>query len=60
MEKLKPCPFCGEIPEIFPIGRSFAATFWINCKCGVQLGSPPGADLWGKQDAIAAWNKRKG
>lgn len=41
-EKLKPCPFCGEIPEL-PDGRG--AQYEIYCNCGQAMASVQICDL---------------
>ncbi len=63
MEKVLPCPFCGEIPEEFYVnqGQKWGG---VQCCCGAggpdvrtnyaTCNSPP----WHKQ-AIKTWNKRK-
>ena len=55
MDKLLPCPFCGQIPESFPSGIRDDGLM-IQCMTGGCLGPhcsyiPPSA-------AIAAWNRR--
>ena len=56
-DKLKPCPFCGGDAgtiEVFAYGR--VAGYFVSCeKCGCQLKS-----YTSNQNAIKAWNKRKG
>lgn len=48
VEVLKPCPFCGGVPEL----RGGWACF-VECKCGCETA---GYDR--SEDAITAWNQR--
>ena len=61
-DKLKPCPFCGEIPEVNPHGfynqktKDFSdRTYGIVCNAchasGWQFYNT-------KEEAITAWNRR--
>ena len=51
-EQLKPCPFCGGIPQLHAI--SFGDRWFVDClKC---LGR--GTETYLRDDAISAWNKR--
>ena len=67
MDKLKPCPFCGEEAELisYPLytylkpynPETADKKYYIQCKgcatqCGALAYNIPGA-------AIAAWNRRK-
>lgn len=60
MTKLKPCPFCGEIPEITTFwkeGPTFTA--WIDCDCGVQMRSSRSHTREEAVEEVAAkWNRR--
>lgn len=48
---LRPCPFCGDRPQMVHVG-----TFTIQCPdCGAIGPSAPNA-----QRAAARWNNRKG
>jgi Lar family restriction alleviation protein len=51
--ELKPCPFCGEVPEWF---SDNSYPFIIACigDCDIR----PEYKSFLKEDAIAAWNKR--
>lgn len=51
MDKLKPCPFCGGIPEI----TLYRCTWYVQCECGCEL--------WGEyaeEEMIEKWNRRAG
>lgn len=61
MPELKPCPFCGEIPEAtllpahaheIPIFGMTPDTFTIECKCGVGICGDNAEAL------LAKWNAR--
>ena len=48
---LKPCPFCGDRPQIVQVG-----TFIVQCAdCGAS--GPPAPNM---ERAAVQWNKRKG
>lgn len=53
--KLKPCPFCGEVP--IPIGHwmsSGDSIFWVRC-CGCGASTT----LFNSEEAAKkAWNRR--
>ena len=61
MSKIKPCPFCGVIPEVSIYtspksndGRLFQVSCWNeNCTCEVHSGEKVTKKL-----AIDAWNTR--
>lgn len=76
MEKLKPCPFCGDKARIKRTacgncnnGR-FYEKYKAGCeKCGIYFermsefhteGGQPVFDKNGYEDAIEAWNRRAG
>ncbi len=53
--KLKPCPFCGEVP--IPIGHGMSSgdsIFWVRCYgCGAST------TLFNSEEAAKkAWNRR--
>lgn len=53
MAELKPCPFCGGIPEICG-GGGEEGYFWVYCfSCGAEM---KGDEI--KEKAIEAWNRR--
>ena len=61
MSKLKPCPFCGEIPKI-DYGCEYIddiAKYWIQCnneKCRIR----PCTDMHVyKFVVVREWNRRK-
>jgi len=57
-EPIKPCPFCGEIPEIV---HEKNGSVWIGCNntnCPVR--NVETDDFAAKEEAIEAWNTRKG
>jgi Lar family restriction alleviation protein len=48
---LKPCPFCGDRPQVVHTG-----TFMVQCPdCGAS--GPPAPNM---ERAAVRWNKRKG
>ena len=58
MDKLKPCPFCGEYPIIDHMNDSLfdfgVLTYWIVCpKCGIR--TQRNRD---KTKIFEAWNRR--
>ena len=56
--KLKPCPFCARIPEMFEFSVGFKNSknlYSIVCKCGCE--SPK--DSISKNGAARIWNKRR-
>lgn len=50
MNELKPCPFCGNMPEVIEDGYKAIAVHCFNC----------GADITAEtaRKAVAAWNRR--
>lgn len=51
---LKPCPFCGGVPEVTDLDGFGGGFFAIECtKCGVST-------RWmrRRQDAVIRWNRR--
>lgn len=54
--EIKPCPFCGEIPEIHEDRQGW----WVDCindYCPTQPHNQEPYHM--KKDAISAWNSRK-
>lgn len=56
-EQLKPCPFCGETPEIYQIGLR---KIEIKCKCGITRTQKVlrNTTEWLKNKMIERWNTR--
>lgn len=57
-ESLKPCPFCGKLPEII---QEKNGSVWIGChnnNCSVRHVETDDFDT--REEAIEAWNTRKG
>lgn len=52
MEKLKPCPFCGRIPNVEDCGDH---RYFVRCKCGINQDHL----YYQRCDAVRAWNRRK-
>ena len=52
-EELKPCPFCGQIPETRWDYKEFGYEEGYNIKCCFVY-----IKFIFKEDAIDAWNKR--
>lgn len=53
MKDLKPCPFCGGLAELAPIGVA-TSRHWVRCSnCGVEQ-SIASTDA---KDAIKEWNR---
>ena len=57
-EKLKPCPFCGNVAYIveYISGCNAYHVACRNSKCFMEIGLP----IWckSKTEAIKAWNRR--
>lgn len=53
MEKLKPCPRCGDA---WLYERDDPKPYTINCKCGYAFFVPEWSET--KEEAINAWNRR--
>ncbi len=59
MDKLKPCPFCGEDDaEAYGRDTGTAIVWMTKCLC-CHCDGPVGDDL-SEKAAIAAWNNRLG
>lgn len=54
-EELKPCPFCGEQPQIFDLKDGRYIVECVNPDCDVY---PYTSIHYDEQEAIAAWNRR--
>lgn len=55
MTALLPCPFCGEVDELYPGYRGWGEgkPYQIDCVgCGIEFTPREGMDV------IAAWNRR--
>lgn len=54
MDKLKPCPFCGGVPELGESVLDSQAIFFILCRsCAAQGGS-----THTRESAAGLWNRR--
>ena len=55
--ELKPCPFCGGVPEV-KRARVHNARFlhWIVCGCGAGIGSDSANYL--RDEVVGKWNRR--
>ena len=53
MEKLKPCPRCGDA---WLYERDEPKPYTINCKCGYAFYVTEWSET--KEEATAAWNRR--
>jgi Lar family restriction alleviation protein len=55
--KLKPCPFCGEMPELVEYGIELEACYieCVNIECSITV-ITVGGD---KKEVIKEWNTRK-
>ncbi len=65
-----PCPFCGEMPTIYPLdpkkdGNAWGSVRCVNADCpaqptvedGEEVSDERGSDAY-KQAAIIRWNRR--
>lgn len=58
MTELKPCPFCGRMPNIIERKTSTKSNFRIECKnmnCQIIVGTFAFLTV---EEAIEAWNRR--
>lgn len=55
-EKLKPCPFCGQTPDVFDVYGDCSVKC-MNDNCSVR---PKSSGYMSKSEAIKEWNKRVG
>ena len=63
MTELKPCPFCGNRPEIFVDNALFSlfqedeenTNFKVSCHCGIHTKFHQT-----RKEAIETWNRRVG
>ncbi len=56
-ETIKPCPFCGAIPELWQAAQSGA--YFVECTnetCGTNPMTNPSRY---REDAIRKWNRRE-
>ena len=63
MKELKPCPFCGNIPEWFTVGNDYTKKkkTIIKCKkCTAQItvGAIRNNVAWTIDKCAEVWNKR--
>lgn len=58
MNKLKPCPFCGETENLEISHYRSDGVWWHYVECAECIMTGPVGKL--KRDAIEAWNKRAG
>ena len=69
--KIKPCPFCGEIPAILPLNPKIEGDAWAAVKCdnlecharprvedGIHIAGDRGS-LQYMEAAVRRWNIRK-
>ena len=59
MTDLKPCPFCGGTPKLFPSACRWSCS-WVRCRsCPADVtGESTGSVEGNNASAIAAWNRR--
>lgn len=59
MKKLKPCPFCGEIPTVVHDTQGYES-YDIQCVNGECSCMPVTWCYPTQEEAIEAWNRRAG
>jgi hypothetical protein len=62
-EQLKPCPFCGGVPELITRGNEYSKKRSAEIKCGSCYTKQVTAAIynsldWCKEMATQKWNKR--
>ena len=63
MEKIKPCPFCGETAHVMQLKWSASARYFVGCgnranSCIASEHNTFGRFYSSRQVAIDAWNRR--
>ncbi len=63
--KPKPCPFCGEMPEVINLTDTLIQVYCVNMGCPVHVSARVGvSDIPPSSDVVAVavqiWNTRKG
>jgi len=54
MSELKPCPFCGIVPDVLDLGHGV-----YGCECNSKVCSiVVGATSEDRAELVEAWNKR--
>jgi len=58
--KRERCPFCGKQPRVCSSeDTTMHMIYWVECDCGVRMGTPRGWDFLRSEDqAIERWNRR--
>lgn len=58
MQKLKPCPFCGEKDNLSIRKWSGWNNHFVRCESCFAIVPDPSATDFTKKEAIEAWNRR--